>query len=74
MKAVGIKMEIPWEKTTRHTKTKMDRQSKNDFKRNWNTRYGSSIAQDRDGWKLICVAVIGLNGLKKTEKKEKFIL
>lgn len=33
---------------------------------------GKIVTRDKDGWKHVCVAVIGLNGLWKTEEKEEY--
>lgn len=55
-------METHWEKTTRQTKTTMDRQSKKILE-DFGIQDMEAVAQDRDRWKQICVAIMDLNGL-----------
>jgi len=57
-------MQAHWEKTTRQTKIKMDRQSKKTLEK-IGIQDMEAVAQDRERWKLICVAVMGFNGLTK---------
>lgn len=62
-------MGTKWEKTTRQTKTKVNGQKIIKNLMEIRIQDGKTVAQDKDRWKQVYVAVTGFNGFKKSEEK-----